>query len=153
GLPLSLSISGVGEAFACLLGPSEGWRNSTRRGDEPAPGTPRSDVLGLSRPRGRLTLGWPREETSPRRGRGGAKPPRDSPPADESSRARQRNRVSDLIRVRVEVLRRLATDLVSALGMPPSRAAAFATQLLWFDAAGASGFGIATLPRWLERIE
>jgi hypothetical protein len=50
-------------------------------------------------------------------------------------------------------MRRFATDLVSGLGVAPSRAWALASHLLWFDAAGASSFGIATLPRWLERIE
>jgi LDH2 family malate/lactate/ureidoglycolate dehydrogenase len=61
--------------------------------------------------------------------------------------------VSDLIRVRLDDLRRLTTDLVAGLGVTPPRAAALATHLLWFDAAGASSFGIATLPRWLERID
>src|SRR4051812_39862632 len=50
-------------------------------------------------------------------------------------------------------MRRFATDLVSRLGVAPQRSASLAAHLLWFDAAGASRFGIATLPRWLERID
>jgi LDH2 family malate/lactate/ureidoglycolate dehydrogenase len=61
--------------------------------------------------------------------------------------------VSDLIRCRLDELRRFATELISGLGVSPPRAAAMVSQLLWFDAAGASNFGIATLPRWLERID
>ena len=37
--------------------------------------------------------------------------------------------------------------------MPPARASSLATHLLWFDAAGASSHGIASLPNMLERIE
>ena len=36
--------------------------------------------------------------------------------------------------------------------MPPARASAFATALLWYDAAGASDFGIGSLPDWLDAI-
>jgi LDH2 family malate/lactate/ureidoglycolate dehydrogenase len=39
------------------------------------------------------------------------------------------------------------------VGLLPARAAALATHLLWFDAAGARDFGIGTLPRWLEQVE
>jgi LDH2 family malate/lactate/ureidoglycolate dehydrogenase len=61
--------------------------------------------------------------------------------------------VSDPIRARPENLRRFATELISGLGVSPARGAALASHLLWFDAAGAATFGIATLPRWLERID
>jgi hypothetical protein len=60
--------------------------------------------------------------------------------------------VSDQIRFRLDDLRRFATELVSAVGIGPSRGAALAAHLLWFDAMGAATFGIATLPRWLGRI-
>jgi hypothetical protein len=60
--------------------------------------------------------------------------------------------VSDLTRFRLDDLRRYATELVSGVGLAPLRAAALAAHLLWFDAMGASNFGIATLPQWLERI-
>lgn len=59
----------------------------------------------------------------------------------------------DLIHSRLEDVRRYGTELVSSLGTPPPRAAAMTSHLLWFDAAGATTFGIATLPRWLARIE
>jgi LDH2 family malate/lactate/ureidoglycolate dehydrogenase len=35
----------------------------------------------------------------------------------------------------------------------PTRASALATHLLWFDAAGASSHGIATLPNWLDKVD
>jgi hypothetical protein len=60
--------------------------------------------------------------------------------------------VSDLTRFRLDDLRRYATELLSGVGLAPLRAAALAAHLLWFDAVGASNFGIAMLPRWLERI-
>jgi LDH2 family malate/lactate/ureidoglycolate dehydrogenase len=56
-------------------------------------------------------------------------------------------------RYRLDDLRRLATGLTSSLGVTPPRASALATHLLWFDAAGASSYGIATLPSWLDRLE
>jgi Malate/L-lactate dehydrogenase len=56
-------------------------------------------------------------------------------------------------RFRLDEVRRFATALASELGVAPPRAAALAAHLLWFDAAGATSFGIMTLPRWLERIE
>jgi LDH2 family malate/lactate/ureidoglycolate dehydrogenase len=56
-------------------------------------------------------------------------------------------------RYRLDDLRRLATTLASGVGLAPARASALATHLLWFDAAGASSYGIATLPGWLRRIE
>ena len=54
---------------------------------------------------------------------------------------------------RVDELRRFASDLATGLGVPPARASSLATHLLWFDAAGASSHGIATLPKWLDRID
>ena len=62
-------------------------------------------------------------------------------------------RVSELAHYRLDDLRRFATALGTALGVPPTRAAELASHLLWFDAAGLADFGIATLPAWLERIE
>jgi LDH2 family malate/lactate/ureidoglycolate dehydrogenase len=60
--------------------------------------------------------------------------------------------VSDALRFRFDDLRRHATELTTGLGVAPARASALAAQLLWFDAAGASKFGIATLPSWLTRL-
>ena len=54
---------------------------------------------------------------------------------------------------RLDDLRRLASSLAAAVGVVPARASALATHLLWFDAAGASSHGIATLPDWLRRID
>jgi LDH2 family malate/lactate/ureidoglycolate dehydrogenase len=56
-------------------------------------------------------------------------------------------------RYRLDDLRRLASNLAAGLGVVPARASALATHLLWFDAAGASSHGIATLPNWLDRID
>lgn len=49
-------------------------------------------------------------------------------------------------------MRRFASALVAACGVSPTRAVSLAAQLLWFDSAGASRFGIGTLPGWLDRI-
>jgi len=54
---------------------------------------------------------------------------------------------------RLDDLRRLAAGLASGVGVAPARASALASQLLWFDAAGASSRGIASLPTWLDRID
>jgi LDH2 family malate/lactate/ureidoglycolate dehydrogenase len=54
---------------------------------------------------------------------------------------------------RLDDLRRLASSLAAAVGVVPARASALATHLLWFDAAGASSHGIATLSDWLQRID
>ena len=56
-------------------------------------------------------------------------------------------------RYRMDELRRLATALGVGAGLAPTRASALAGHLLWFDAAGARAFGIAALPRWLDRLE
>ncbi len=55
-------------------------------------------------------------------------------------------------RYRLDDLRRLTASLAAGLGMDPARASALVTHLLWFDAAGASSHGIASLPAWLDRI-
>jgi hypothetical protein len=55
-------------------------------------------------------------------------------------------------RYRLDDLRRFAAALGCARGLAPPRALALASHLLWFNAAGAASFGIATLPCWLERI-
>jgi len=54
---------------------------------------------------------------------------------------------------RLDDLRRFATALAAGAGLAPARASALATLLLWFDAAGASESGIATLPDLLARID
>jgi LDH2 family malate/lactate/ureidoglycolate dehydrogenase len=54
---------------------------------------------------------------------------------------------------RLDDLRRIATSLASGVGVVPTRASALATHLLWFDAAGASSHGIATLPNWLDKVD
>lgn len=56
-------------------------------------------------------------------------------------------------RYRLDDLRRFAAALGAAAGLAPARAAALATQLLWYDAAGASALGIATFPDWLDRLD
>ena len=60
--------------------------------------------------------------------------------------------VSAATRYRLDDLRRLGASLASGLGVSPPRASALASQLLWFDSAGLSEHGIATLPGWLDRI-
>ena len=60
---------------------------------------------------------------------------------------------SQSTRYRMDDLRRLASGLASSLGVPPARASSLANLLLWFDAAGASSHGIATLPTLLGRID
>ncbi len=54
---------------------------------------------------------------------------------------------------RLDDLRRLVTSLATQAGLTSTRASAFATHLLWFDAIGAFSHGIASLPAWLARIE
>ncbi len=61
--------------------------------------------------------------------------------------------VSAAVHHRVDDLRRFAASLASGLGVSPPRASALASHLLWFDSAGLPGFGIATLPAWLDRID
>jgi LDH2 family malate/lactate/ureidoglycolate dehydrogenase len=56
-------------------------------------------------------------------------------------------------RYRLDDLRRFAAALGCASGLAPPPALALASHLLWFNAAGAASFGIATLPCWLESIE
>ncbi|WP_435007714.1 Ldh family oxidoreductase [Tundrisphaera lichenicola] len=57
-----------------------------------------------------------------------------------------------MTRYRSDDLRRFASSLLTGLGVAAPRAASMATHLLWFDAAGASHHGIATLPIWLDRL-
>ena len=61
--------------------------------------------------------------------------------------------MSDGPRYRMDDLRRLGSALGAGAGLAPTRAAALAGHLLWFDAAGAHSFGIATLSGWLDRLE
>jgi LDH2 family malate/lactate/ureidoglycolate dehydrogenase len=56
-------------------------------------------------------------------------------------------------RYRLDDLRRFGAALGAAAGLAPARAAALATHLLWFDAAGRADFGLATLPAYLDRID
>lgn len=55
-------------------------------------------------------------------------------------------------KLRLDDLRSMASALLSASGMRPDIAATLAGHLLWFDAAGLSHHGIATLPELLDRI-
>jgi LDH2 family malate/lactate/ureidoglycolate dehydrogenase len=55
-------------------------------------------------------------------------------------------------RYRLDDLRRFASALGAAVGLPRERAAALGSHLLWFDAAGDAEHGISSLPEWLERI-
>jgi LDH2 family malate/lactate/ureidoglycolate dehydrogenase len=56
-------------------------------------------------------------------------------------------------RYRLDDLRRLATALGSASGLPRATAQALSSHLLWFDAVGAANLGISSLPGWLDAIE
>ncbi len=49
-------------------------------------------------------------------------------------------------------LRRFGVAMGEAVGLSGPRSLALVAQLLWFDAAGASSLGIATLPTWLEAM-
>ena len=60
--------------------------------------------------------------------------------------------MSHPLHYRMDDLRRLAAALGVAAGLAPPRATAFASHLLWFDAAGAPEYGIASLPTWLDRL-
>jgi LDH2 family malate/lactate/ureidoglycolate dehydrogenase len=60
--------------------------------------------------------------------------------------------VKNAARYRIDDLRRCAIALGSGAGLSPVRAAGLAAHLLWYDLAGASAHGIATLPGWLERM-
>jgi LDH2 family malate/lactate/ureidoglycolate dehydrogenase len=59
----------------------------------------------------------------------------------------------EVLRFRADELRRLAVSLGTAVGIPSRDAARLASHLLWFESAGASAHGIASLPTWLARIE
>lgn len=61
--------------------------------------------------------------------------------------------MTDEVRYRLDDLRRFAIALGVGVGLAPSRASAFASQLLWYDSTGASSNGLETLPDWLEQIE
>jgi LDH2 family malate/lactate/ureidoglycolate dehydrogenase len=61
--------------------------------------------------------------------------------------------VAEVRRYRLDDLRRFATALLSGLGVPAARSSALASLLLWFDAAGAAPFGIASLSTLLEQLE
>jgi LDH2 family malate/lactate/ureidoglycolate dehydrogenase len=56
-------------------------------------------------------------------------------------------------RYRFDDMRQFAAALGTGVGLPPSRALALASHLLWFDAAGAPILGIATLPSWIEAVD
>ena len=56
-------------------------------------------------------------------------------------------------RYRLDDLRHLGTELLDELGVPPARASALVSGLLWYEAAGAPQFGIESLPGWLGAIE
>jgi LDH2 family malate/lactate/ureidoglycolate dehydrogenase len=61
--------------------------------------------------------------------------------------------VSHRHRYRLDDLRTFGVDVATGLGLAPARASEFLTSLLWFDAAGASSFGIASLPEWFDAID
>ena len=61
--------------------------------------------------------------------------------------------MSEVLRFRLDDLRRFSVALGAGVGVLPARASALALQLLWFDAAGAPSFGMSTFPDWLERID
>lgn len=54
---------------------------------------------------------------------------------------------------RLDDLRRLGAALAAGLGVEPARASAFVSGLLWYEAAGAAEFGLASLPGWLDAID
>lgn len=56
-------------------------------------------------------------------------------------------------RYRLDDLRRFGAAMGVAVGLTGPRSLALASHLLWFDAAGASSLGIATLPTWLEAMK
>jgi LDH2 family malate/lactate/ureidoglycolate dehydrogenase len=61
--------------------------------------------------------------------------------------------VTDARRYRLDDLRRFGSALAVGAGVADARAPSLVNHLLWFDAAGASSFGIQTLPSWLDRID
>lgn len=61
--------------------------------------------------------------------------------------------MADVRRYRLDDLRRFATALAAGVGLAPARASALASELLWFDAAGAPSHGIATLGAVLEDVK
>lgn len=60
--------------------------------------------------------------------------------------------MSATLHYRLDDLRRFTSALASGVGVPAARASVLAARLLWFDAAGAARFGIASLPVLIERI-
>jgi LDH2 family malate/lactate/ureidoglycolate dehydrogenase len=60
--------------------------------------------------------------------------------------------VSAASRYRLDDLRRFAAALASGAGLSRADATALAGHLLWYDAAGASAFGLSSLPGWLDRL-
>jgi LDH2 family malate/lactate/ureidoglycolate dehydrogenase len=63
------------------------------------------------------------------------------------------NQVEALSHYRVDELRRFVVAVGVASGVPPLRAAAFASYLLWFDTAGFRVYGVNSLPDWLARVD
>jgi hypothetical protein len=61
--------------------------------------------------------------------------------------------VGEAHRYRLDDLRYLGTELLDELDVPPARASAFISCLLWYEAADAPQFGMASLPGWLAEIE
>ncbi|HEY2158406.1 MAG TPA: Ldh family oxidoreductase [Isosphaeraceae bacterium] len=61
--------------------------------------------------------------------------------------------MGDAHRYRLDDLRHLGAGLLAGLGVPPARASALVSGLLWYEAAGAPQFGIEALPGWLAAIE
>lgn len=61
--------------------------------------------------------------------------------------------MEDQPRYRLDDLRRVGAALLAGHGVAPARASAFVSSLLWYEAASAPEFGIASLPGWLDAIE
>ncbi len=56
-------------------------------------------------------------------------------------------------RYRLDDVRHVGAGLLARLGVPPARASALVSGLLWYEAADAPQFGIESLPGWLGAIE
>jgi hypothetical protein len=61
--------------------------------------------------------------------------------------------VGDHPRYRLDDIRRFGIGLATSFGLAPARASALVSGLLWYEAAGAPEFGIATLMDWIGAIE
>ena len=60
--------------------------------------------------------------------------------------------MTDVRRFRLDDLRRFILALAAGVGVSTARTSALASNVLWFDAAGAAHLGIATLPDGFGRL-